>query len=140
MKRLEFAGKVKDQAFARSGGRCENKACGALLTVGKYAYDHILPAALGGKPTLANCQVICLACHTAKTSKEDVPRIRKADRQRRKHIGATTKSGPGIQSAGFRPAAPQKKASKPPAAGSKLEQTRALGAGEIARRYGAEGG
>jgi hypothetical protein len=135
MKRLEFAGKVKDQAFARSGGRCENKACGALLTVGKYAYDHILPAALGGKPTLANCQVICVACHAAKTTKEDVPRIRKADRQRRAHIGAKAAHAKPLKSAGFRPAAPQRKASRVEP-GSKVAQIRAM----RERQFGAEGG
>jgi hypothetical protein len=31
---------------------------------------------------------LCKACHKAKTAKEDVPRIRKADRQRRASVGA----------------------------------------------------
>lgn len=88
MARLEFSAKVKDQAFARCRGQCENKACGAKLTTGKFDYDHILPDALGGKPVLANCQVLCEACHNEKTA-DDIRRIRKADRQRRSHIGAT---------------------------------------------------
>jgi 5-methylcytosine-specific restriction protein A len=91
--REEFPRKVKDAAHARADGKCENKACGAPLTVGKFHFDHILPCALGGKPTLANCAVICEACHKEKTAREDVPRIRKADRQRARHIGAVKPQG-----------------------------------------------
>jgi 5-methylcytosine-specific restriction protein A len=93
MSREEFTRKVKDAAHARADEQCENKACGAPLTVGKFHYDHILPCALGGKPTLANCAVLCEACHKEKTAREDVPRIRKADRQRARHIGATIPKG-----------------------------------------------
>jgi len=99
MSRMEFPGKVKDQAYARSKGFCENRACSLPLQVGKLHYDHILPDALGGKPVLANCQVLCVACHSEKT-KDDVRRIRKADRQRKAHIGATKPQG-RIKSAGF---------------------------------------
>ena len=115
MSRQEFPSKVRDQAYARSRGFCENRACGLPLTVGKFAYDHILPDALGGKPELANCMVVCVACHGAKTAKEDVPRIRKADRQRKKFIGAKVAKAQ-IKSPGFprtkEPRAP--KASLPP--------------------------
>lgn len=113
MARVEFSKKVKDQAYARASGKCENRMCGLPLIVGHFHYDHILPCALGGKATLSNCQVLCEACHTAKTSKEDVPRIRKADRQRAKHIGASVRTGPPLKSAGFAPAPEQRKASKP---------------------------
>ena len=102
-KRDEFSAKTKDQAYARSGGLCENKACKLPLVIGHIHYDHILPCALGGKATLANCQVLCEPCHTRKTGKEDVPRIRKADRQRRKHIGAEVEPAKKIQSRGFEP-------------------------------------
>lgn len=137
MSRREFSSKTMDQAYARSSGRCENKACGAVLRPGKFHYDHILPDALGGKPTLANCQVLCVGCHKAKTAKEDVPRIRKADRQRKAHIGAKPPPKHEIRNAPAPVRPPQRKASKPPGEGSKLEQVRALGGGEIARRYGA---
>jgi 5-methylcytosine-specific restriction protein A len=83
MTRQEFPAKVKDQAFARSKGLCEKRGCGLPLQVGKFTYDHILPDALGGKPVLANCQVICRACDKIKTGEQDIPRIRKADRQSR---------------------------------------------------------
>jgi 5-methylcytosine-specific restriction endonuclease McrA len=90
MTRLEFPGKIKDQAFARAAGYCEK--CGITLGSKRPEYDHRLPDALGGKPTLANCWVLCTPCHSEKTAKEDVPRIRKADRQRKNHVGATTVS------------------------------------------------
>jgi 5-methylcytosine-specific restriction protein A len=93
--RSEFPAKVKDAAYARSQGRCENKTCGVVLTTGKFHFDHILPDALGGKPELVNCAVLCTSCHGAKTAREDVPRIRKADRQRRAHIGA--KAAPKVR-------------------------------------------
>lgn len=86
MARREFTAKVKEIAKARAGGHCEG--CTAPLTVGKFAYDHILPCALGGEPTLQNCAVLCTNCHGAKTAKEDVPRIAKAVRTSRKHINA----------------------------------------------------
>jgi 5-methylcytosine-specific restriction enzyme A len=86
-RRREFPKKVKLAAFERASGRCEGDGCGARLTPGKFAYDHVLPDALGGEPTLDNCAVLCTACHAEKTGKGDVPRIRKADRQRNKHLG-----------------------------------------------------
>lgn len=99
-KSMEFSAKVKDQAYARSKGQCEDKKCGLPLRVGHFAYDHILPEALGGKPELSNCQVICVPCHAVKT-KKDVQQIRKADRQRRNHIGATVEPAKKIKSPGF---------------------------------------
>jgi 5-methylcytosine-specific restriction enzyme A len=99
MSRKEFPAKVKVAAFLRSQGHCE--MCGVALTTGKFHYDHELPDALGGEPTLENCKVACTPCHSEKTAKEDVPRIRKADRQRKAHIGAKAPVKRKIQSAGF---------------------------------------
>lgn len=87
MKRLEFSARVQEQALKRSNMICENRKCCAPLSKGKYHFDHILPDGLGGKPTLANCQCICITCHKEKTAKEDVPRIRKAARQKRGNDG-----------------------------------------------------
>ena len=86
----EFTAKTKDSAAIRANGKCE--ICG-LPVKGRGHFDHILPVALGGKPTLENCQFVCEPCHTAKTSKEDLPRIRKADRQRRSDNGADRPHG-----------------------------------------------
>ena len=92
--RREFSAKVKQAAFERSGGYCES--CTAPLSPGHIHYDHVIPDALGGDPTLDNCACICSACHGRKTSKSDVPRIAKMKRQRSQHIGAKSKSGPPL--------------------------------------------
>jgi 5-methylcytosine-specific restriction protein A len=85
MSRQEFTAKVKVAAFERAAGRCE--ACTAPLRVGKTHYDHVLPCALGGSPTIENCAVLCASCHGAKTARQDVPQIAKMKRQRAAHIG-----------------------------------------------------
>lgn len=100
MKRLEFPRKIKAAAYARSQGKCE--ACRVPFKAGAE-YDHVLPAALGGEPTLANCRALCQACHTEKTA-DDVRRIRKADRQRDRASGAK-QSKIKLKSPGF-PAKP----------------------------------
>jgi 5-methylcytosine-specific restriction protein A len=91
MSRREFPAKIRVAAFERANGHCEG--CTARLVTGKFHYDHVLPDALGGEPTLANCAVLCTACHGAKTAKGDVPQIAKMKRQRTAHIGARTRSG-----------------------------------------------
>ena len=55
---------------------------------GKFIYDHIIPDALGGEPTLENCQVLCSTCDDTKTDTQDIPAIAKVKRIRAKHIGA----------------------------------------------------
>lgn len=99
MKRTEFSAKVRKEAYARSKGFCENKACGCQLQTGKFHYDHIIPSRLGGEASVVNCQVLCVACHGEKTPK-DIAQMAKAERQHRKHIGAT-RPKPKIQSRGF---------------------------------------
>ena len=112
MARKEFSRKVRLAAFTRANGCCEK--CTRKLIGGELPeYDHILPDALGGKPTLENCQVLCAGCHAIKTGKEDVPRIRKSDRQRAAHVGAKLRNGAALKSAGFTPAPKQLRASKP---------------------------
>ncbi len=92
--RREFSAKVCAAAFQRADGRCEGERdgerCSVRLTVGKFRYDHIIPDWLGGEPTLANCQVICMACDTMKT-RGDQRTISKVKRIRDRHIGAKPK-------------------------------------------------
>lgn len=109
MSRREFTRKTKAQAFQRANGNCE--VCTARLMHGKFRYDHILPDVLGGEPTLANCKVQCLACDAPKTA-DDIRRIRKADRQRDRHTGASAKPS-SLRSAGFPKAPAQRRASSP---------------------------
>lgn len=90
MSRREFPTKVRVAAFKRANGACER--CDAKLTVGKFHYDHVIADAMGGEPTLSNCEVLCWVCHSEKTRERDVPNIAKAKRREARHIGAKAKS------------------------------------------------
>jgi 5-methylcytosine-specific restriction enzyme A len=83
--RRDFPPKVKVAAFLRCKGRCER--CTARLYPGKYRFNHCIPDALDGEPTLENCEVLCLSCDSTQTYRFDIPRIAKAKRQQRKHLG-----------------------------------------------------
>lgn len=83
--RREFPQKVKAQAALRANGHCES--CSRKLLGFDHHYDHDIPDGLGGEPTLDNCRVLCRSCHSAKTTKRDVPRIAKAKRNFRKARG-----------------------------------------------------
>lgn len=93
MARKEFGKRVRAQAFKRCGGpdhpKCEG--CSQPLQPGKFQFDHIVPDGLGGEPTLENCKVLCSACHTEKTEKQDKPVMRKADAQQKAHWGLNPK-------------------------------------------------
>lgn len=82
--RREFPARVKVAAYERAKGSCEG--CGARLTVGKFAYDHINPDGLTGEPTLENCKVLCTPCHSTKTVR-DVADIARAKRRQARHLG-----------------------------------------------------
>src|SRR5262245_20905755 len=83
MTRREFPAKVCALAFERANGRCEK--CAARLVVGKFQYDHVVADALGGEPTLENCQVLCSSCHGIKTP-IDTTKAAKVKRQTRKLV------------------------------------------------------
>lgn len=102
MTRREFPAKVRLAAYERAGGHCE--VCTAKLYPGRFAYDHCIPDAMGGEPTLPNCTVLCSACHGEKTAKSDVPTIAKSKRIRAKHAGikTTTRPLPGSRASGIR--------------------------------------
>ena len=86
--RSEFSDTTRRKALDRAKGLCEQCGLDFKKTGKRPEYDHRLPCALGGRNDLPNCVVLCAPCHRVKTSKEDVPRIRKADRQRTRAIGA----------------------------------------------------
>lgn len=88
---------MRREALARCGGRCE--ACRAVLVKGGYQYDHDLPDAFGGPPTLANCRVLCTACHQAK---RDWTAISKSNRIRKKHATPTEPRKPPAERVKFR--------------------------------------
>lgn len=102
--REEFSRDLKADALRRSMDakgfpRCQ--VCGLGVKAGGYAFDHINPDGLTGKPTLANCQVLCTACHVEKT-RGDVARIAKAKRVEAKHIGLRSKQPNRLRGPGFR--------------------------------------
>ncbi|MBO1021491.1 HNH endonuclease [Methylobacterium sp. SD274] len=110
MSRREFSKKVKRDAFVRAAGHCEGPGCGAKLSLGKFAYDHVNPDGLTGEPTLENCAVLCDPCHKEKT-KNDVADIARAKRREDAHRGI--RPPPQIKSAGFRPGSPRRRATTP---------------------------
>lgn len=83
--RHEFPAKIKAAAALRANGKCEE--CTRRLLTGDFHYDHVIPDALGGEPTLENCAVLCRSCHRIKTGSGDIPRIAKAARNYRKARG-----------------------------------------------------
>lgn len=92
--RTEFSSKVKVTAWIRADGHCENKKCGAKLFTANVEYHHDIPCELGGNNSIDNCVVLCKTCHRASTSTKDIPRIAKAKRVERKHIGAHKSHSP----------------------------------------------
>lgn len=117
MPRREFSKAVQRAAFIRAEGRCEGQLpdgtrCPCTLTPAKFAYDHIVPDALGGAPILSNCQVLCTLCHAEKTG-ADVARINKAKRSWDQHHGIVDPRRHKIRSCGFPKAPPQRTATRP---------------------------
>lgn len=109
MSRREFSKKTKRDAFVRAAGHCEGPGCGAKLTLGKFAYDHIDPDGLTGEPTLENCQVLCAPCHLEKT-RLDVKHIAQAKRREDAHRGIRQTSK--LQGQGFAKAPAQRSATR----------------------------
>jgi len=82
MKREEFSVAVRVAIARRSGGTCERHLWRTKQRCTKPAkeFDHLKPFGLGGESTAINGAHLCAACHLEKT-KEDTPRMRKADAQ-----------------------------------------------------------
>jgi 5-methylcytosine-specific restriction endonuclease McrA len=75
---MAFSETIKDQAFARSGGRCEcarqhpgrlnaphnGGRCSATFTrQGSWEAHHKTAVAAGGSDSLSNCEALCVTCH-----------------------------------------------------------------------------
>lgn len=119
-RRYEFTKPVKRDALARSGGRCEavgvvyglkpGERCNAPFKAGAKEFDHYpVPATEEGSDALENCVVCCPACHAHKTRTFDIPVQAKTKRVSDKHDGIHLSDS---RSNGFRPAEPQRTASR----------------------------
>lgn len=106
--RREFPAEVQREALRRSGGFCEMEGCGARLTRHKYVFDHVIPDAMGGKPTLENCQCICALCHAVKT-RQDQSDLAEMKRREDDHFGIRRP----LRGRGFPKAKPQRRATTP---------------------------
>ena len=81
-KRRAFRASDLRQAYEQQDRCCA--ACGRRLVLGEIGRDHILPLELGGETALSNLQLLCaVPCHAIKTA-QDIKRIAKARRLRRK--------------------------------------------------------
>jgi len=70
---MAFSELIKQQAFRRSGGRCECRRrghghdysgrCHTTLTRATAQFHHVHAHGVGGHDGLSNCQVLCRACH-----------------------------------------------------------------------------
>ncbi len=88
--RQEFTKAVKLAAFKRADGHCEG--CTAKLYPGKFDYHHDKEDTFGGEPTLDNCKVLCVACHS-KITRTRAKVIAKSNRVRNRHIGIRKRTG-----------------------------------------------
>jgi len=106
--RIEFTKQTMRDALERAEGLCEGllssgERCNGALSIGKYHFDHVIPAAIGGDNSLANCAVLCLPCHMEKTTKRDIPVIAKAKRVSDRHRGIRKRSRfPGSRDSKFK--------------------------------------
>ena len=83
--RQEFSAKTKLLAFEAAKGQCVR--CSARLYPGKYRYNHRIPYYQGGDNSLANCELLCLACDSEQTYRHDIPAIAKTRRIRKRAAG-----------------------------------------------------
>ena len=95
--------------WERDKGRCQ--CCGRQLTAGdKWVLEHLRALELGGTNEDDNLAVYCEPCAGSKT-KGDHSRAAKAKSQKQRSLGI--RKPPTLKGAGFKPAEPQRKASKP---------------------------
>ena len=97
-----FSKRVKREALARSGLRCEatgelyglppQVCCGADLGYG-VEFDHAILWANSRDSSISNCVAVCPKCHKYKSTKHDTPKAAKTVRQQDKHNGIR-KAGP----------------------------------------------
>ena len=78
---------ARARIFLAHGGVCA--ICTRKIAPGEdYDLDHVLPLALGGADEASNLVPVHVDCHRGKGGKtaSDIGRIRKADRNAKKHV------------------------------------------------------
>lgn len=103
-KRLKLSKQQRLELFLRHEGRCY--LCGLTIRSGEaWDVEHIVAVGLGGGNDLENLRPAHAdaKCHKAKT-KVDVGMMRKADRIKAKHLGASRPKGsiPGSKKSGWK--------------------------------------
>lgn len=91
--------------FTLHGGICH--ICGEKIdgTRERWDIEHVIPWALTRDDSDGNRKPAHYRCHKPKTASEDIPRIAKAKRQARGHIGAKRAKGrpmPGTKASGWK--------------------------------------
>ena len=118
----------KLRIWERDKGICQS--CQRQLGPGdKWICEHVRALENGGTNDDANLAVFCKPCADAKTPRDHATAA-KAKRQKSRSLGI--RKAPTLKSAPLPKAEPQKKASKP---SERIEELRALGPGNIARRF-----
>lgn len=101
-KRQKLSKKQRLECFVRHAGQCY--LCGTSIRPGEtWEVEHLLPVGLGGDNGVDNLRPAHTRCHKPKT-KDDVGKMRKADRLKAKHFGAKQKTGsiPGSKKSGWK--------------------------------------
>ena len=102
-------GKLVRDRLSRAQNDC-CAACGFAFGPKRLAHcDHIVPLIDSGENRERNMQMLCADCHKAKTGAEAAARKKTRD-IRQSHIMARPPSR--LRSAGFRPASPQRTATR----------------------------
>lgn len=91
-RRRHIGERERARIFLAHDGICH--ICGQKIDAGRerYQIDHIIPLEMGGEDGGDNLAPAHEACHTRKTAQQDVPNIRKAQRQERRSMGIAKQS------------------------------------------------
>ena len=116
-----FTAKTKRERLKHAQGRCEATGpiyglevgikCDADLGLG-VEFDHFDLVANSRDSSFENCRAVCPACHRFKTSKHDVPRAAKTQRQQDKNNGIKKPKGK-LKSAPFPKPEKERKGKEP---------------------------
>ena len=100
--RRKISNMQRERIFLDNGGVCH--LCERKIRAGEpWDVSHDRPLALLGEDGGKNLKVAHRACHRVHTATEDAPRIAKAKRQSRKHLGIKKPSRFPRPPAGYNP-------------------------------------